>query len=99
MFPTVIACAERLEEFLKKPAERSENLDVHTVVCSYTKDVITSCALGIEKSSLDSSEFNNNISRIVQNGDTFIVIRNFIVNVIPILKTVYSVGSVYTNSY
>jgi cytochrome P450 family 6 len=61
MFRTVIDCGKELENFLQKPANNGETIEIKDILARYSTDIIASCAFGIQCNCLKNpdAEFRN----------------------------------------
>ena len=48
MFRTLVMCGKGLTEFLERPAERRDVVEIQDIVARFSTDVIASCAFGIQ---------------------------------------------------
>jgi cytochrome P450 family 6 len=59
MFSLISGCADHLEHYVEKLADRNEIVECRELMAKYTTDVIGTCAFGIEMNALsdEDSEF------------------------------------------
>ncbi|PSN55897.1 Cytochrome P450 6a2 [Blattella germanica] len=56
MFNMAVACGEELAEFLKKPGNRGDVVEVKDIMAKFTIDIIASCAFGVQCNSLKNPD-------------------------------------------
>ena len=56
MFPTLVDTGKHLQEYLQKPASKSEVIEIKDILARYSTDIISSCAFGIKCNSLENPD-------------------------------------------
>ncbi|XP_076299221.1 cytochrome P450 6a2-like isoform X2 [Lasioglossum baleicum] len=56
MFPLILECSDRLEQYLDKVIKEGDCVDVRELMAKYTTDVIGICAFGIEANNLADAD-------------------------------------------
>lgn len=56
MFQTFVQCGETLEEVLEEISKSGQPLDIKDIAARFTTDIISSCAFGLESSSLKNPD-------------------------------------------
>jgi cytochrome P450 family 6 len=56
MFHLMTECADQLKEYLEKPAQNGEMLEMKEVMAKFTTDVISLCAFGLQSNAFNESD-------------------------------------------
>jgi cytochrome P450 family 6 len=70
MFQLMIECAEQLKEYLEKPAQNGEMMEMKEVMAKFSTNVIGLCAFGLQFNAIKEadSEFRNMGRRVFESS-------------------------------